>query len=188
MIKKLGVIFALILSSFMGLVACGDPYKDMSLTLSSYEANLEKEVTLLLKKDDDGNYVSNEINVKAEVKGAGKGVSEEVIFTEATLNDKFVGIKDIKRDDNVTTFVLYGKERGKSTLEFKTEGSISKKIVVNVEIGIDNLAFKPNVIPAIAEGDSYDLNINTNSLITFTPGNTSQDDVVYSLDNLLRII
>ena len=184
MIKKFGVILTLILGSLLGLVACGDPYKNMSLTLSSYEANLEEEITLTISKDEQGNYTSNEITITGTVEGAGKGVSEELIFPEETLNNKYVGIKDIKVDGNKTSFKIYGKERGKATLEFKAEGTARQTIVVNVEIGIESLNFKQQAIPAIAEGDSFDLNVNVRSLIDFYPYETSQDKVVYTLENV----
>lgn len=184
MLKKISVVFTIILGSFLGLFACGDPYKDMSLSLSSYEANLEEEITLLLEEDEEGNYTSSEIKITAVVSGAGDGVSNEVIFPNETLNNKYVGVKDIRKDGDTTTFVLYGKERGKTKLEFKAEGIASQKIDVNVELGIKDLEFKENAINPIAEGDSVNLKVNLKSYIKFTPENTSQDEVVFTIDNV----
>ncbi len=178
--KKIGVVLSVILTSLLSLVACGNPYDGMALKLSSKDADVSKEITLTLE-DKDGVYVSSEITVTGEVTGAGKGISEKVIFPTSTMQDKTVGIKNISYDGNKTIFTLYGKAQGKTTLEFKGEGNLSQKLTVNVEIAIQDLAFKENIIPAIKEGESYNLNQNPRSLITFTPENTSQDIVQYEI-------
>ncbi len=180
--KKIGVVLTLILTSILGLVACNDPYKNMSLSLFSYDADLSQEVTLTLEEDENGNVVSNEIKVSAQISGAGKNISKELIIPNSTMHNGIVEIKDVKFDGkNTTTFTLVGIKVDKTTLEFKAEGDITKRITVNVEYGIKQMYFKNNIIPAIQEGKSYNLNQNTRSLITFMPEQTTQDKVKFEI-------
>ena len=157
--------------------ACGkDPYKKMKLSVSETMVNVTY--------DEAGD---NAFSLSATVSGVGKKVSKDV---EWVIEDKSVvlpvGENYIKKDGNTTTATFYATKTGGPTyITVRTiEGGLSEKIKVNVDILVKEIAFNLSTLP-IERNVKTDITTKFDggtteiyNRITFTPGYTTQKDVL----------
>ena len=165
MYKKLSVFFVMIMCALTVLVGCGDPYKNMSFSLS------ESSIDLFISNDDTQNDLSTK-NVVATIANVGDGVSNKIILSHE-------GDDCVRYEKSVqgykTTYTFTAKSLGHAKYTFLTEeGNKSQTLYINVYKKIESVNFANDVL-AIPNGGSIDL---SNQLV-FEPDGTNQTDVTY---------
>ena len=171
--KKIAFVLGLVLiiSSFF-IVGCSNKYKNLSLELDREEISLEL----------GENNSNNTAEVIATVKGAGKGVSTEVIFTSLTEGVEATVKEKVK---NSTTCVIsvqdYISVRFAQVKVTTVEGNKSKVISINIIRKIKSVSTNENYKPAIALNSS--LLLNSSEALMLEPQNTTQKDFKFSLAN-----
>lgn len=178
--RRIGILLIILFIS-LGLVACGkDPYDEISMSLN------KTEISLTLVEDP----VTNEIvgmpeTVVVEVQ-APKDISKGIVLpTYGTgYGDEFVDITVESVAEGVYNLKITAKKQGHTEIRVTAdEGSVFQIINVNIDISVNAISFKDDVITAVEIGGSLDLNSIGRSFIDYRPSYTSQTDVLYSLSN-----
>jgi len=189
--KRVATLIILSFLSVLGVFwGCTNKYDNFSL-----QVNGDSSITLSTKKMGD---FETETNVQILIKNAPNdacriinySVSKEniVSVTPITSNSKEVAIFKIKAIENISSY------NPSCEITFKSaEGNKTCSINVNVVIPLDSIsknnAYTPYVVAndKNSEGKLNNYYINTSSLITFSPANTTQRDIIYSLkDSTLK--
>ena len=177
------LIFSLIatISVFFG---CTPKYQNFKI-----EINGESTINLSTREIGD---LYTEATVQINIKNAPNDscrniltqVSKENIVTVTKLEstDKDVALFKIKALENISSY-----DPSCEVTFLSAEGNKSCKLKVNIIIPVTNISRNENYTPYVVAGDLDNSNqprkyfIDTTSLITFSPSNTTQRDVIYSL-------
>lgn len=183
--KRVGILVGLLICSIFGFSACGDPYKKMTFSLLSEGRDLTSTIELTLAKNNnqDEDDIKESFEIDATVGGVGKKISKQV---EVWQNDNVVSIETSSKNANTTTIKVTANREGETVLTINPvdnpDGKFTRYVKVKVCVALNGLSFKPNAFSPIALGESLDLsNIDTRSVINFTPDNTSYTDVKYEV-------
>ena len=184
-IKKLATILFVTLLSFMGVFfGCKPNYNNFSI-----EVNGENTINLSTKEIGDLKteaYV--QINIKNAPNDACRNISTQVskeniiTISKVENNNKDIAVFKIKALENISSYDPSCEVTFKSA-----EGNKTCRLKVNVIIPVTNItkneAYSPYVVAGDLDenGQANKYYIDTASLITFSPSNTTQRDIVYSL-------
>lgn len=184
-IKKLATILFVTLLSFMGVFfGCKPNYNNFSI-----EINGENTINLSTKEIGDLKteaYV--QINIKNAPNDACRNISTQVskeniiTISKVENNNKDIAVFKIKALENISSYDPSCEVTFKSA-----EGNKTCRLKVNVIIPVTNItkneAYSPYVVAGDLDenGQANKYYIDTASLITFSPSNTTQRDIVYSL-------
>lgn len=171
------------------LVGCGDPYRNMTFSLSetsidlylSDDSNKEEGATDGENPTNQEDTVENKLDTRdvvATISGAGKGVSNEI--SVSFEGDNCVDYT-AKVDGYKTTYTFTAKSLGSAKFKFLTEGNRSQILYINVYEKIDSIEFASDAL-AIPNGGQ----INLADRLVFTAGDKvitsdyiNESDVVY---------
>ena len=178
-IKRILVLIIMAFVSVFAIVACGDPYKDMTLTIAAddFEDALERRY--------EYNPYGNSFEITATVGGAGKKVSTGVVFESQDKNIVMIdGDPEVSGATTIQSFNVVGV--GETVISVYTvEGGLSANIEVEIFANPESISFiSENTIPII-KGSSVDLtrisSTYSKAPIKFEPSYTTEKDVEYSI-------
>ncbi len=178
-IQKIAIMILVVVSTcFCGLVGCKDKYADMSIELDKESIEL-----FLDEYDNDNNLVGNTAKFVATV-SAGDGISKEVYY-ELSTPDVISISKSAVGDMGDTTFEITANEISTNPVIvtiWTKEGSKSASLEVTVTRKVTGVKASSAYKPFVVVGEEG-TNLDTTQAVIFTPENTSQKGVTYSILN-----
>lgn len=166
---KKSILFGVImLSAILAFFGCSkNVYEDMTLSLSTYEQ------TIALSDDQS----ENTFVIAATVDGRPKDYNGAVTFSISNPTNSISLVQANNVSNGVTNAVFAANSVGTSIITVATkEGNLQKRVTVNVIREVEEVAFTSATLP-LPRATSVALA----DYLTFTPSDTSQTQVTYSL-------
>ena len=183
-IKSFILVALLMIVSLIGFTGCGTAFDNVSITASTAEVNLYYSL------NEEGKVVADESNsysFVATVSGLENGQTNSVDYRMS--NTEVVRIDRKMLDNGSTEFTIIPITDGDSVVGGSTDITVlsvagGKEALVRVNVIVRAKSIEPNkdVNFYILKGDS--VNLNPNTMLTFSPAKTTQKNVVFSLDGL----
>ena len=176
--KKILTGILLCLLSFTGLFfGCGDKYQNFSIEVNGGTA----KITLVMNGADN----ENEEEILIKIDNAPNSACKKISYSVSKAN--IIKVEELtSNDSNFARFKITALENITSydpscVITFKTaEGNKTCNLNVNVEIPINGMDINKEYSPYVITGGE-DYYINTANLVMFSPANTTERDVKYSL-------
>lgn len=202
MVKKLSAILLALFGSIFIMFGCGDPYKDLKLTVSTSEIILylneasststepetptEPELGLAHGVTDEeiaATYPS-EASFTVKLSGVGKGVSDNVNLVQYAYNgvENIVNIEHIEGSagsDDGSRYKITASKPGNGILVVTSaEGGKREEIKVSVKVPVKSVVFNEN-----AKAVRYLGNINLYNFLIYNPTKNDQKDMTFYIDD-----
>lgn len=197
MVKKLSSLIFAIFGSVLFLFGCGDPYKNLKLSVSTndivlyvnQESNEEGVVSDDNVEDNTNENVPeltypSETSFLIKVSGAGKNVDAGVVISQYAYN----GVEDIVKIEPVTTdttsdegarYKVTALRSGQGVIVVTTkEGNKREEIKVSVYVPIKSVSFS-DASKAVKYGSSIDLN----QFLVYNPTDTNQKEMQFYIQD-----
>lgn len=172
--RKILVLLIMVMASVISFTACGNPYKDMSLSIDDggFENSFERSY------EYKGEDLS--VSISASVIGAKKGVSTDVVFTVHDKNLISLGKTDVEGVKTTQELLIKGTGETYVTIN-SVEGNLRQDIKIKSFAPATSLSFTADIIPLIREQKTDVSKIMpglSKALLTFEPSYATEKDVV----------
>ena len=175
-LKKIFTFLFLFVIATCGILAgCKDKYANLKVICDKQEQG----VTLYVGEQD-----ADTTDIVFTVEGAGEDVSTNLKFSfEKNADTKVVDIVNTVQDGANTTITVKAIDGGETTLIALTEeGNKSCSVKINCVIKALSMQLN-NSYKGVVVAGGESLVLNTTQIIKFTPENTTENKIAYSLKN-----
>lgn len=171
--SKISLIAIMFLWAVTILTGCGNPYKNMRLSLDSVIAIENDQYTYDV---DLNNGQSTAFSFDVRVEGAKKKVSTDV--SVSSTQTEIVTIDETSKEGNKTHITMKAHRVGQSVVTIKSaEGNLSKSVIVRVHIPLEDMQ-----VPSHAVYVERGVQVDARQFLTFVPSATDRSDLVLSLE------
>ena len=171
--KRVLAILVVLFTSLLTFYGCGDPYKDLKLTLDVASIDLYLELN-----DDHVTYSGDEYEFTATVTGGDDDIDKNVVLPTS----KYVKFEQISYNEGTTKIKVTALASGSQNIVIQSaEGNATAVLRVNVGVKVKSLNFINGNVKAIEEGGTLDFSTNANGYIDFQPQTTTQKNVRYEV-------